>query len=154
MAALLLIGCTVNPSKTPLVQTAPPSLPSQEVLDERAPLRLVNPASLDAAANVPKLSRSEMQALFTQVRACWAPPIGVDEAKDLVVVIRFAHNRDGTLSGEPSVINKGSTPLFHAAAESAIRAVRRCQPFRLPNSKYEAWRDIEISFDSSVTFRR
>jgi hypothetical protein len=31
--------------------------------------------------------------------------------------------------------------LVHVAAEGATRAVLRCQPYRLPLSKYEAWRD-------------
>jgi len=114
---------------------------SQEVLDQSASQRL-------SGANVPKLSQSEMYLLYGQLQACWAPPIGVAEAKEPVVVIRFALNRDGTLSGEPSVVNKGSTPLFQAAAESAMQAVRRCQPFRLPTSKYEAWREVEVNFDA------
>ena len=47
--------------------------------------------------------------------------------------MRFALNRDGSVSGEP--IRRPITAanaLFQVAAESATRAVRRCQPFRLP----------------------
>ncbi len=78
---------------------------------------------------------------------CWNPPVGVAEAKDLVVIVKFALNRDGSVSGEPTVVNHGAHALFQIAAESATRAVRRCQPFRLPASKYEAWRDVEVKFD-------
>ena len=37
--------------------------------------------------------------------------------------------------------------LGNAAAESALRAVRGCQPFHLPPESYEGWRDIEWVFD-------
>ena len=54
---------------------------------------------------------------------------------------------------EPVVTNHASHVLFQIAAESATRAVRRCQPFRLPASKYEAWRDVEVKFDPNDMFR-
>lgn len=131
------------------------------LLDKRAPQRqavtgtLVNPTpSLGApTANAPELSQSEIDALRAQLMGCWNPPVGVAEAKDLIVIVRFALNRDGSVSGEPSVVNHGSNSLFQVAAESATRAVRRCQPFRLPASKYDAWRDVEVKFDPNDMFR-
>ena len=87
-------------------------------------------------AHAPELSQNEIDALRAQLMGCWVPPVGVAEARNLVVIVHFALNRDGSVSGEPSVVNRGSTALFQIAAESAMRAVRRCQPFRLPASKY------------------
>lgn len=131
------------------------------LLDKRAPQRqavtgtLVNPTpSLGVpTATAPELSQSEIDALRAQLMACWNPPVGVAEAKDLIVIVRFGLNRDGSVSGEPTVVNHGSNALFQIAAESATRAVRRCQPFRLPVSKYEAWRDVEVKFDPNDMFR-
>jgi len=131
------------------------------LLDKRAPQRptvtgtLVNPTpSLGApTANAPELSQNEIDALRAQLMGCWNPPVGVAEAKDLIVVVRFALNRDGSVSGDPMVVNRGNNALFQIAAESATRAVRRCQPFRLPPSKYEAWRDVEVKFDPNDMFR-
>jgi outer membrane biosynthesis protein TonB len=131
------------------------------LLDKRAPQRqavtgtLINPTpSLGApTANAPELSQSEIDALRAQLMGCWNPPVGVAEAKDLIVIVRFALNRDGSVSGDPTVINHGSNALFPIAAESATRAVRRCQPFRLPASKYDAWRDVEVKFDPNDMFR-
>jgi colicin import membrane protein len=31
-------------------------------------------------------------------------------------------------------------------AESALRAVERCQPYSLPVEKYEVWKDIDLGF--------
>jgi len=131
------------------------------LIDKRAPQRqavagtLVNPTpSLGApTANAPELSQNEVDALRAQLMGCWNPPVGVAEAKDLIVIVRFALNRDGSVSGEPMVVNHGSNALFQIAAESAMRAVRSCQPFRLPASKYEAWRDVEVKFDPNDMFR-
>jgi hypothetical protein len=152
--ALLLSVCAATSIEAPPTQTTVPLVPSQEVLDRSASQRLGNQEPSLGAANVPKLSQSEMQALVTQLRECWAPPIAVAKTRDLVVSIHLALNRDGTLSGEPSVVNKGSTGLFQIAAQSAMQAVRRCQPFRLPTSKYEAWREVVVSFASNGMLER
>ncbi len=62
---------------------------------------LVNPTpSLGAStANAPQLSQNEIDALRAQLKRCWNPPVGVVDAKDLIVVVQFALNRDGSVSG-------------------------------------------------------
>jgi colicin import membrane protein len=134
------------------------------LLDRRAPQRqavtgtIVNPTpSLGATTGTaPQLSQSEIERLKAmlqqQLSACWNPPVGVREARDLKVGVRFQLNRDGSLAGEPVVINRTSHPMFHIAAESAVRAVRSCQPLRLPVAKYEFWQDVEVNFDPIEMF--
>ncbi len=109
---------------------------------------MVNPTpTLGASlANAPVLSQNEIDALRAQLYSCWNPPVGVLEAKDLAVTVHFSLNRDGSLSGDPSITNRSAHPMFQVAAESAMRAVRRCQPFRLPVVKYDAWAEVEVSF--------
>jgi colicin import membrane protein len=51
------------------------------------------------------------------------------------------------------VTNRGSSPLFQIAVESARGAVLKCQPYRLPAAKYEAWSDVEVKFDPKEMFR-
>jgi hypothetical protein len=96
------------------------------------------------------LTQAEMAALRRQLSACWQPPDPVLQAKGLVVTVRFSLNRDGSLVGEPVVVNRENGYLFQVAAESATRAVRSCQPFRLPIAKYEAWRELESNFSPEV----
>ena len=98
------------------------------------------------------LSQSEIDALRAQIQACWNPPAGAAEAKDLIVKVRLMLNQDGTLSSEPSVVNRGDG-AFQIAAESAMRAVRRCAPYKLPIAKYEVWKDVEVTFDPRDMFR-
>ena len=61
-------------------------------------------------------------------------------------------NQDGSLSGEPSVVNSGDG-FFQVAAESAMRAIRRCQPYKMPIAKYDVWKDVEVTFDPREMFR-
>ena len=33
------------------------------------------------------------------------------------------------------------------APESALRAVRQCAPYNLPAEKYDAWKQVKVTFD-------
>jgi colicin import membrane protein len=63
-----------------------------------------------------------------------------------IVTVRITLNQDGSLFGDPVVVNHGGSPSQTAAA-SALRAIRLCQPFRLPVTKYHLWQVIEITLD-------
>ena len=93
------------------------------------------------------MSLSELDALREQIRPCWNPPVGVQGAADLAVQLRLALNLEGTLTRPPEILTRGSGPAFLAAADAARRAVLRCQPYDLPATKYDTWRDIKVNFD-------
>ena len=99
------------------------------------------------------LSQSEIDALRAQIQACWSPPVGVADAKDLTVLMRLQLKQDGTVAVDPQTLNRSGNPLFQVAAESARRAILRCQPYRLPVAKYEVWKDVEVNFDPRDMFR-
>jgi colicin import membrane protein len=99
------------------------------------------------------LTQSEIDALRAQIQACWNPPAGVVDAKELIVRIRLQLHEDGSLSANPALLNHGGNPLFQVAAESAMRAIKRCQPYKLPIAKYAVWRDVEVTFDPRDMFR-
>jgi colicin import membrane protein len=131
------------------------------LLDKRDPRRhaasgdvLNSTASLGVpTGTAAHLSQSEIDALRAQIQACWNPPAGAADFKDLIVKIRLMLNQDGSLSGEPIVLNRGSNAFFQIAAESAMRAIRRCQPYHLPVAKYDVWKDVEVTFDPRDMFR-
>ncbi len=93
------------------------------------------------------LSVSEIDALRAQITRCWNPPVGVVNAEQMVVRIGMDLNQDGTLASPPTLLNGSSDPIFTVAAEAAIRAVNRCQPYYLPPEKYSSWQTIHMSFD-------
>ena len=88
---------------------------------------------------------SVVSALRAQIARCWATPLQAANARGLVVVVRMKLKRDGSLAGEPVVVNSG-TGVFDVVAKSALAAVRRCQPFKLPVAAYDVWKEVEIAF--------
>jgi colicin import membrane protein len=100
-----------------------------------------------------RLTQTEIDALRAQIQACWNPPAGATDGRELIVQIRIMLKQDGSLQAEPMLINRGSNPFFQVAAESALRAVRRCQPYHLPIAKYEVWKDVEVTFDPRDLYR-
>lgn len=132
------------------------------LLDKRAPQRqaatgetLSNTPSLGTATGrAATLSQNELDALRARLRQCWNVPVGVAEARDLIVTVRIQFRQDGSLQSDPRLMNSGSHPAFQVAAESALRAVRSCAPFSfLPVAKYEAWKDVIVDFDPRDMFR-
>lgn len=131
------------------------------LLDKRTPTRQAatgremntSPSLGTRTGTNARLSQTEIDALRAQIQRCWNPPVGAENAKDLVVRVRIALSPVGELQGEPILVNRGGSPYFQSAAESAMRAVRRCAPYNLPATKYDAWRDVEITFDPREMFR-
>jgi outer membrane biosynthesis protein TonB len=131
------------------------------LLDKRRPQRLAAAgATLNSTPSLglPRgsaatLTQTEIDALRAQIQACWNPPAGSLDAKELIVRIRLQLHEDGSLSANPTLLNHGSHPIFQIAAESAMRAIKRCQPYKLPIAKYAVWRDVEVTFDPRDMFR-
>lgn len=99
------------------------------------------------------LSQSDIDALRAQIQACWNPPPGALEARELIVDVRLQLNRDGSVSAEPQVMNRASHPQFQVAAEAARRAIKRCAPYKMPIAKYDLWQDVEVRFDPREMYR-
>ena len=98
------------------------------------------------------LTLSEVDALRAQIERCWIVQAGARYAEDLVVRIRVFLRPDGSLRREPQIVDDGrmaDDPFFRAAAESAVRAVLKCEPFKMPIAKHHRWREIELTFDPS-----
>lgn len=109
---------------------------------DQTPATLGAPEGRDAT-----LSESEMDALRRQIARCWNPPVGSVGAADLVVRVQMNLAEDGSLRSNAVVVNSSGNPAFQAAADSALRAVRRCAPYSLPFEKYSAWQDVIVNFD-------
>ena len=79
------------------------------------------------------------------------------EADQLVTILAFDLNPDGSLKGTPRVVSQqGITPANEAQkdrhAEVAIRAVQLAAPFDLPAEYYNAWKSIRgARFDRNLS---
>jgi colicin import membrane protein len=85
--------------------------------------------------------------IVAQLRNCWKLPGGGGGIETMVVTIKWHLRPDGSLDGEPAIVEPQSGPVYQIAAEAAIRAVKTCQPFNLPADKYLAWKTIIWDFD-------
>jgi len=95
------------------------------------------------------VSASEKDLLRQRISGCWNTPVGVTDAEKLIVKVRIFLKRDGTLMRPPEIMNSASG----IAADSAIRAIRRCGPYdMLPQKKYNVWREVVLNFDPREMF--
>jgi colicin import membrane protein len=102
-------------------------------------------------ANAETMSMSELDALRARLASLWNIPAGAKDPRELTVSVRIRLKPDGTLNGPPMVLTSGSSPLFAAARDSAIRAIFRGQPYEMLRPEhYELWKDIEITFDPQM----
>ena len=85
---------------------------------------------------------------------CWTPPPGMPDGDTYVAQIKVVFNPDGSLSGRPVLLNPPSDRAWRAHAESAMRAVRKCDPLRVPAEYmpfFEQWKVETIHFDPRET---
>lgn len=94
-----------------------------------------------------RMSANEIDVFIAQIARCWTPPVGGLGAESIVVKLHIELNEDGTLARPPRVANNLESPFFTPAADSAVRAVIQCQPYRMSADKYDMWRDMMLNFD-------
>ncbi|MDE1467716.1 energy transducer TonB [Aurantiacibacter sp. D1-12] len=104
-----------------------------------------------AATFGPRERAALASAITRQLRPHWSAPSGVD-VDQLVSVVSWRLNRDGSLSGRPRCvtqrgINDSNRPQASLHCERAIRAVQLAAPFNLPDQFYSRWDDLEWDFD-------
>ena len=98
------------------------------------------------------LSLSEEDALKAQIFGCWSIPLGLPYNESLLVRIKLQLKPDGTVIKSEILdharMNKPGQGFYKVLAESALRAVRLCQPLRVPITGYERWKDLQLNFDA------
>ncbi len=99
------------------------------------------------------LTLSQEDALKAQIFGCWSLPLGLPYHKNLLVRIKLKLKPDGTVLRteilDHARMNKPGQGFYKVLAESALRAVRICQPLRVPPTGYEKWKDLQLNFDAN-----
>ena len=99
------------------------------------------------------LTLSEEDALKAQIFGCWSLPLGLPYQENLLVRIKLRLKPDGTVLRSEILdharMNKPGQSFYKVLAESALRAVRICQPLRVPPTGYEKWKDLQLNFDAN-----
>ena len=104
----------------------------------------LNPSMRDALGGI----------IREQIERCYAQPVGASGNPVTLPVLEIRFNADGTLLGEPKILRSGATSMERAVADAALRAVRRCAPYRIPDKfapYYDAWKLWNVEFELGST---
>ena len=97
------------------------------------------------------LTLSEEDALRAQIFGCWSVPLGLPYDQNLLVRIKLQLKKDGSIIKSEILdherMNKPGQKFYKVLAESALRAVRLCQPLKVPRTGYEKWKDLQLNFN-------
>ena len=71
--------------------------------------------------------------------------------KSLLVRIKLELKKDGTILNSEILdherMNRPGQKFYKVLAESALRAVRMCQPLKVPPTGYDKWKDLQLNFN-------
>lgn len=120
-------------------EKAPPPINKPVLKDAQQPRkgageRRANTASLQAA-------------LRRQIGYCWNGVEDLPKEDQIDVVISVQLKIDGTLDGSAKLVSPRRRPVGRSGipVDLALRAVRQCAPYKLPEDDYEEWKDIEVT---------
>jgi len=117
------------------------------------PTEYTGPTAGTATGNDTVLSVREQDLLRgmlrSQIARCWRLPGAGGGTETPIVTLRWKMRPDGTVDGDPRVEKPASGPLAALATESALRAVKGCQPYDLPPHLYDGWAEVIWEFDPS-----
>jgi colicin import membrane protein len=128
-----IIGAPKTSSEQQIASATPQGLPTQ---------------------NAPRMSPSISAALDSWLTdaylRCWSVPPTMPEGDVYVPIVKVAYSLDGSLVGQPVLVNPPADRAWLAYAESAKRAVLKCSPLHVPPqyaAYYEQWRTKIVHFD-------
>ena len=97
------------------------------------------------------LTLSQEDALRAQIFGCWSVPLGLPYDEDLLVRIKLILKKDGTIMKSEILdhqrMNRPGQKFYKVLAESALRAVRLCQPLKVPPTGYDKWKELQLNFN-------
>lgn len=156
---------TVVPAQKPepprRTRTARVERPSSETFDADRLSQLINrtdptgggagsaTASIGTEEGRPgaALTMNWQDSLKAQVQRCWNLPVGLATEDELVITVGVTFQQDGSVIAIEETQVEGIGALYDVAADAARRAVLRCQPYDLPASEYESWKEVAVEFD-------
>ena len=179
---LAIQDAPVEPPVRPKFIDAPPERPKEPAPEKPRPSRNFDPNSIakligqgkTATAaptqtamatpqglphhDAPHMSMSMASALDAWLTEsylnCWTPPPTMPDGDTYVAEIKVVFNPDGSLSARPVLLNPPTDRAWRADAESAMRAVKKCDPLKVPAEYmpyFEQWKIETIHFDPRET---
>ena len=108
------------------------------------------PGERDLQGKDQSLSATTISAFVQRIRECWVIPPGAREG-NITVKVRIQMNPDGSIAGNPEVMNGPGDFLFDTTARSTVAAILGCQNYDfLPQEQYEVWKDLVLNFNPNM----
>ena len=159
---LLVLALHPSPVATSATMSAPARAAAMPATPQAAKPNffadLVPPSADPAPLGSPTASAAKMSPslwgqldglLQEQYKRCWSF-VGLGGRQKYVPEIHVQYTQDGSLIGRPVLLNPPSDPNLRNLEESAMRAVRRCDPLRIPaqyQPYYDQWKGRIVRFD-------
>jgi len=96
--------------------------------------------------------QSVINIIRAQMEVCWDNVVDLPNPERLNVTVRMELNRDGTIRNDVRLVSPARAPIgdrpMQVAIERALRATRKCAPYRLPEdalASYEDWKDVTLN---------
>lgn len=127
----------------PDVAATPPS-PAKDNAAATPPAKPVAPKSASTARD-PALANWFVASYLK----CWSPPVNLPQGEKYGAQIRIVHRADGSLAGAPRLVNPPTDPEWRPYADSALRAVAKCNPLHVPPqyaAQFDQWRKMTLYF--------
>lgn len=128
----------------------PPKREEQQLLKDTPPAQEPRRGAGDRTANTVRIE----QLLYNQIYPCWDGVADQPDPSRLNVSMRAEFDAEGNLTDvelvRPSRSPIGDRPMA-LAIERALRAVRKCQPYRLPRDDYDLWKTANINLGPAFT---
>ncbi|MEQ8557870.1 MAG: hypothetical protein RIB03_06090 [Henriciella sp.] len=128
----------------------PPKQPERELLKETPPAQEPRKGAGERSSNTVRIE----QLLYNQIYPCWDGVADQPKPERLNVSMRAELDAEGNLV-DIELIRPSRAPIgdrsMSLAIERALRAVRKCQPYRLPRDDYELWKTANINLGPAFT---
>ena len=85
------------------------------------------------AGAAPQATGPQITAVFNQVYPNWILPCDIPGADNLRIQMDVTLDEQGRITAGPTLIGARSDPVWRAAADGAIRAIRQTAPFDVPS---------------------
>jgi TonB family protein len=99
-----------------------------------------------AASGQDASKRPDPTGIARTIRSCiqskWSEP-----AANYTVKVRLQLDRAGRLTAPIEIMNPSQEALARKAEQSAIRAIKACEPYELPPEHYSAWKVLILTLE-------
>jgi len=90
------------------------------------------PTGQTGAGAAPQATGPQITAVFNQVYPNWILPCDIPGADALRIQMDVTLDEQGRITAGPNLIGARSDPVWRAAADGAVRAIRQTAPFDVP----------------------